>query len=567
MTPAGFVDAPTQPSGTPAADEARGALGVVQISAAGASAGVAAQRFRPGIAIRLVSAFLLVAALPVVAAIVGLLSISAVNQSLEALEHDTLYFGIRDREFRRGARLLARVHADPANFDSAQALLEARREIDAGLALMHRNLEDLVSRGMIEQGGELMLEQRGVEIATTATLQIARQRLDLIAAGSSPARDAAQHAERLLQATQDLQLRLAALRDRHESMIGRLAEIDQSNLATAVDRVDAAQQALQRMALGIVVSAVLCAGAAIAIVWFYVLRNLVRRLEQVSLTIDRLDAGNFSGPYRAEGEDEIAKMVGALERLRSQSVGVREMQAAMQRSERNLAQSNLDRDRFAHAAAHDLRAPLRGIRNIAEFIADDLGEAAAGKTRRQLDIMRGRIERLDELLESLLDYTRAGSTRPEPVRCSLRELMHYSTVHIPQELARIDVQCAAGAVLTWREPLAQVLRQLIDNAIKHNDHQPAQIEIDCRLQRRSLQVRVIDDGPGIEPRYHKSIFHMFQTLQSRDRVEGSGMGLAIARKLVQSYGGRLIVESDPAKGRGSIFLVTWPIDGALSEVG
>ncbi|MGB5244904.1 MAG: ATP-binding protein [Woeseia sp.] len=565
MSSAGALELTPQATTAKKTEEVRGALGIQQLRDDRAEQVARARHFRPGIAVRLISAFALLAMLPIVAAVVGLLSVSLINQSLEELESTTMYFGVRDREFRRGAQILARVYANPSNFDSRTALAQARRDINDALAIMRQNLDELAARGMIEQAGELTIEQRSLEIATSAALQVASQRLTLLENAGQSIGGSVTQPHSLGKVEDELQLRHTLLRDRHESMIGMLAAIDQANLEAATERVDAAQQSLKRLSLGIVSAAGLCTLLALAIALFYVVRNLVRRMERLTISIDRIDAGNLSGPIRVEGDDEIAKMATALESLRAKSLSLREVETSLKHCQRNLDKSNSDRDRFAHAAAHDLRAPLRGIRNIAEFIADDLGDVADSKTGRYLDIMRGRIERLDELLESLLEYTRAGSIRPEPELCSVQELLEESIRHVPPELAEIDVQCEHGEVLTWRRPLADVLRQLIDNAIKHNDHQPARLTLDCRLQRRSLRVRVVDDGPGIEPRHHRVIFEMFQTLQSRDSVEGSGMGLAIAQKLTQSFGGRLLVESDPEKARGSAFLVTWPINNEVRE--
>lgn len=561
MSSAGTVDLHVRAADA-AAKRAGGALAIRQMSSNRISS---IDSYSPGIAVRLVAAFGLLAILPIAAAIVGLLGVASVNQSLEELERTTLYFGIRDREFRGGAQLLTRVYSDPANFESPQALQQASREIDNALATMRRNLEDLVSRDMIESAGELIIAQRSLEVATSAALQIASQRLRSMAGLAEPTDDALASTSSIAKMTRELQLRQAQLQERQEAMVGLLAEIDRANLQSATDRVNAAQDALQKMVLGIIGAAALCTGIAVFIIIVYVLRNLVRRMEMVTLGIDRLEAGNLSGPIHVKGQDEIAKMGTALESLRAKSVALREAELALKNSQKNLEKSNTDRDRFAHAAAHDLRAPLRGIRNIAEFIADDLGDGAQEKTRRHLEIMRGRIARLDELLESLLEYTRAGSIRPDPENCLLSELLDDCIVHLPQELAHVDIRCEEGSVLTWREPLAQILRQLLDNAVKHNDHHPARLQLDCRLQRRSVRVRVIDDGPGIEPRFHKSIFSMFQTLQPRDDVEGSGMGLAIAQKLVQSYGGRILVESDPTNERGATFIVNWPIDNEVRE--
>jgi signal transduction histidine kinase len=104
--------------------------------------------------------------------------------------------------------------------------------------------------------------------------------------------------------------------------------------------------------------------------------------------------------------------------------------------------------------------------------------------------------------------------------------------------------------------LEMVLRNLIGNAVKHHHREDGRIVIRTRDLGDWLEFLVEDDGPGIHPMYHKRIFELFQTLHPRDQVEGSGMGLAIVKKLVESQGG--IIELDSAEGKGARFRFTWP---------
>ena len=105
-------------------------------------------------------------------------------------------------------------------------------------------------------------------------------------------------------------------------------------------------------------------------------------------------------------------------------------------------------------------------------------------------------------------------------------------------------------------PLEQVLRNLINNAVKHHDRDAGRIEVACTPNGSFNEFIVSDDGPGIDPQYHEQVFRMFETLSPRDRVEGSGMGLAVIKKIVESYGGNINLRSDG--GRGTSFTFTWP---------
>jgi len=120
----------------------------------------------------------------------------------------------------------------------------------------------------------------------------------------------------------------------------------------------------------------------------------------------------------------------------------------------------------------------------------------------------------------------------------------------------ITVQPQLPIFMTERVPLELVLRNLISNAIKHHHRADGQVQIIGQDQGNVIEFAVIDDGPGIDPQFHERIFQMFQTLKPRDQVEGSGIGLAVVKKVIESRGGKIRVES--VAGQGTIFRFTWP---------
>jgi len=239
----------------------------------------------------------------------------------------------------------------------------------------------------------------------------------------------------------------------------------------------------------------------------------------------------------------------------------RMLDAQLQARERHTAElqrSNAELDRFAYAAAHDLREPLRSVRALADWIQEDSADALPPESAAHLEKLVGRVERMQNLLDSLLAYSRVGRKEGEPevVEC-LEVIRDTLDLVAPPEGFEIEVACEVGPLTCRRVALEQVLRNLISNAIKHHDREQGRITVTAReAGREQVEFEVVDDGPGIAPHYQERIFDIFQTLRPRSEVEGSGMGLAIVKKSVEAKGGAVRVESDGR--RGCRFRFSWP---------
>ena len=224
-----------------------------------------------------------------------------------------------------------------------------------------------------------------------------------------------------------------------------------------------------------------------------------------------------------------------------------------------LARSNRELDTFAYAASHDLRAPLRGIANLAQWIEEDLGAAGTLKpeTRQMLELIRSRMHRMEQLIEGLLQYSRAGRTAEQTERVDTNALVA-SVVDLLSAPpgAVFDIDETLPAIDTALLPLQQVLLNLIGNALKYNPSDAPHVRVSARRAGRFVEFSVTDNGPGIAPEYHERIWGIFQTLEPRDKVEGTGIGLSLVRKHVESRGGRAWVESTP--GAGATFRFLWP---------
>jgi PAS domain S-box-containing protein len=221
-----------------------------------------------------------------------------------------------------------------------------------------------------------------------------------------------------------------------------------------------------------------------------------------------------------------------------------------------LEHKNQELQDFAYVASHDLKAPLRAISQISQWLIEDLGDDLPKESQRLISLMTSRVQRMQGLLDDLLRYARAGHdeapTETIDTAAMIREIGNLMDMSSAFELIIDD---SLPTFKTARAPLEQVFRNLIGNAIKHHDRDKGTIEIMAREAGDFFEFSVRDDGPGVAVEFHERVFKMFQTLKPRDKVDGSGMGLALVQKLIRTYGGNIQLNSS---GRGTCITFTWP---------
>jgi len=248
-----------------------------------------------------------------------------------------------------------------------------------------------------------------------------------------------------------------------------------------------------------------------------------------------------------------------IDRQKNTELVLEERTAELEQLASRLEERNLELDQFAYVTSHDLKAPLRGIANLSQWIEEDLGESANEEIHKQMELLRGRVHRMEGLIDGILEYSRVGRVKSAIESVDVQVLLTaLIDLLSPPPGFNIEIGPGMPTLRTERLMLQQVFQNLIQNAIKHHTHkQDGHIWVTVQDSSRAFyEFSVRDDGPGIAPEYHQKIFVIFQTLESRDKVEGSGLGLALVKKMVEQEGGKIRVESQP--GAGATFRFTWP---------
>ncbi|CAM2779447.1 sensor histidine kinase [Pseudoalteromonas distincta] len=264
-------------------------------------------------------------------------------------------------------------------------------------------------------------------------------------------------------------------------------------------------------------------------------KNFVNQLVQRKNSLDKINSSKFHSTISELKKDETEK----------------------DRLIKKLQKMSDELDEFTSIASHDLKSPLNAIKRLLEWIYDDCKDLLPQEHQENFQLVLSRANRMQTLLEDLLNYSRINSCDSTRANISLEsiyqdvvqilEVPQTVTVHINANNEVLDIPLL---------PFKIVFQNLISNAIKHNNKEHPVIDISLIPSSHYYIIEIKDNGPGVDPKYFLLIFKLFQTLQSRDDVEGSGIGLCIANKLIINYGGKIEVASDGKLG--STFTIFWP---------
>ena len=233
-----------------------------------------------------------------------------------------------------------------------------------------------------------------------------------------------------------------------------------------------------------------------------------------------------------------------------------EMTVSLKDKAVRLEKSNHDLEQFSYIASHDLKSPLNAIRQLAIWIKDDCDELLPPESKEHLNLLQARAERLMKLLSDLLSYSQINHFAYDNETVNLSNLVTdcFELLGSPEGFTYDAPNVAINIPLI---PFEIVLRNLISNSIKHHDQKTGNITISYQLNMGIHRFTISDDGPGIPINLQEKVMEMFQTLKPRDKIEGSGMGLAFVQKIVEHHNGTISINSDGT--RGTTFIIDWPL--------
>jgi len=229
---------------------------------------------------------------------------------------------------------------------------------------------------------------------------------------------------------------------------------------------------------------------------------------------------------------------------------IEEKSSALQKSNNRLKE-------FAYIVSHDLKAPLRGIRNIASWIREDCGNSLNEEGITHLKLMEKQIQKMENLIKAVLEYSKTGVSKQNAEWINLDELIRdvIEMVEVDKH-TNFKIHTELVQIQGTRIVISQVLQNLLSNSIKHNDKTIREVNIEVMEDQSRFHFIVADNGPGIDPRDHQRIFDLFQTLGNNNDYESTGIGLPVAKKMIEEAGGEMWLESQT--GEGSRFHFSLP---------
>jgi light-regulated signal transduction histidine kinase (bacteriophytochrome) len=239
-------------------------------------------------------------------------------------------------------------------------------------------------------------------------------------------------------------------------------------------------------------------------------------------------------------------------------IRLEELNANLQKHARDLAISNDELEQFAYVASHDLQEPLRMVTSFMTQLEKKYGDVVDEKGKQYIYYAVDGAKRMRRIILDLLDFSRVGKTDDDLEEVNFNNLVNEVLALYRRKIEEVHASISfenLPVIQTYKTPVRQVFQNLIDNSLKYQRPDvPPVITISCKENKTNFKFSVEDNGIGIAPEYFDKIFIIFQRLHGKDQYSGTGMGLAITKKIIENLGGKIWLESE--EGKGSTFYFT-----------
>jgi len=312
--------------------------------------------------------------------------------------------------------------------------------------------------------------------------------------------------------------------------------------------------------------------ALIVLVALVTTRIMLRRtvtlpIETLARRVRRVASGQFAAPVRGTGPRDIAGLADDIDSMRKRIVEelstVREAHEQLDAQARDLERSNAELEQFAYVASHDLQEPLRKVASFCQLLEQRYKGQLDERADQYIEFAVDGAKRMQQLINDLLAFSRVGRSAGDLVPIDLGETVQRALADLDATIGDSNATVDVGALPVVRGDaslLTLVFQNLIGNAIKFRSDAPPEIRIAAERDGDRWLISCTDNGIGIDAAYADRVFVIFQRLHPKDEYAGTGIGLAMCRKIVEHHGGRIWLE--PSDGPGTTFRLTLP---ALEE--
>ncbi|MEM9103587.1 MAG: ATP-binding protein, partial [Pseudomonadota bacterium] len=326
---------------------------------------------------------------------------------------------------------------------------------------------------------------------------------------------------------------------------------------------------LEQSKIVLIILVVIVIGLFLGCMYGYVLPKITRRLQQLTIDTQLISEGRYEIAINYSGDDEISLLAKSLDGFKSMLKEKQRVESEREKLIEKLMKSNEELERFAYICSHDLQEPLRMIRSFSTKLKERLKDKLEGDetTLRYFRFITEGAENAQNLIQDILDYARINNSteafsqvNTKNMVLSIKENMQFQ---LEAAQARLTFD-SLPTVIANETQIYQLLSNLINNGLKYQKKERIpRVHIACEEKKHHWQFSVKDNGIGIERRHHEKIFQIFQRLNRKSLFSGTGIGLAICKKIMERHEGKIWVESDGFSG--SVFYFTLPKNHDMDE--